>query len=52
MLSGDVSPSGEVLIYNEAGDHAGLQAAEIALNAGATVDIMTPTGPSRPRSWR
>jgi hypothetical protein len=30
------------LIYDEAGDHAGLQAAEIAMKAGATVEIMTP----------
>ena len=42
ILSGDVVPSGHVLIYDEAGDHAGLQAAEAALAAGATVEIMTP----------
>lgn len=42
VLSGDVVPSGEVLIYDEAGDHAGLQAAEVALNAGAKVEVMTP----------
>lgn len=35
-------PSGDVLIYDEAGDHAGLQAAEVALQAGARVEIMTP----------
>ncbi|CTQ33732.1 NADH:flavin oxidoreductase [Jannaschia rubra] len=42
ILTGDVVPSGHVLIYDEAGDHAGLQAAEVALKAGATVEIMTP----------
>ena len=42
ILSGDAAPSGDVLIYDEAGDHAGLQAAEVALNAGARVEIMTP----------
>ncbi len=42
ILSGDVKASGDVLIYDEAGDHAGLQAAEVALNAGARVEIMTP----------
>ena len=42
ILSGDVAPAENVLIYDEAGDHAGLQAAEVAMNAGAKVEIMTP----------
>ena len=42
ILSGDVKPSGSVLIYDEAGDHSGLQAAEMALAAGCTIEIMTP----------
>ncbi|EKE45277.1 oxidoreductase, FAD/FMN-binding family [Oceaniovalibus guishaninsula JLT2003] len=42
ILSGDVLPGGRVLIYDEAGDHAGLQAAEVALKSGAKVEIMTP----------
>ena len=42
ILSGDVKPSGSILIYDEAGDHTGLQAAEMAVNAGCTVEIMTP----------
>ena len=42
ILSGDVKPSGSVLIYDEAGDHSGLQAAEMAVAAGCTVEIMTP----------
>ncbi len=31
-----------MLVYDDAGDHAGLQAAEVAAQAGATVEIMTP----------
>ncbi|MBE1283538.1 MAG: NAD(P)-binding protein [Rhodobacteraceae bacterium] len=42
ILSGDVKPRGSVLIYDEVGDHAGLQAAEIVVGAGAEVEIMTP----------
>lgn len=42
ILSGDVKPSGSILIYDEAGDHAGLQAAEKAVAAGASVEVMTP----------
>ncbi len=42
ILSGDVKPARRILIYDEAGDHAGLQAAEIAAEAGAEVEVMTP----------
>jgi NADPH-dependent 2,4-dienoyl-CoA reductase/sulfur reductase-like enzyme len=42
IISGDVKPSAKVLIYDESGDHPALQAAEIAANAGASVEIMTP----------
>lgn len=42
IISGDVKPAAHVLIYDEAGDHPGLQAAEIAANAGAKVEVMTP----------
>jgi 2,4-dienoyl-CoA reductase-like NADH-dependent reductase (Old Yellow Enzyme family)/thioredoxin reductase len=42
IISGDVKPAGKILIYDEAGDHPALQAAEIATNAGASVEIMTP----------
>ncbi len=42
ILSGDVKPEGSVLIYDEAGDHAALQAAEMVVNAGAKVEVMTP----------
>ncbi|MFO6464568.1 FAD-dependent oxidoreductase [Jannaschia sp. KMU-145] len=42
VIAGDVVPAGRVLIYDEAGDHPGLMAAEIAAGAGAEVEIMTP----------
>jgi len=42
IISGDVKPAGKVLIYDESGDHPALQAAEIAADAGASVEIMTP----------
>ncbi len=42
IISGDVAPGTNVLVYDDAGDHAGLQAAEILASAGATVEIMTP----------
>jgi len=41
ILSGDVTASGRVLVFDEAGDHAGLQAAEIAADT-AEVEVMTP----------
>ncbi|MHA6645466.1 oxidoreductase [Mesorhizobium sp. A623] len=42
ILSGDVKPGTNVLIFDDAGDNAGLQAAEVLANAGAKVEIMTP----------
>ncbi|MGY6705454.1 oxidoreductase [Roseinatronobacter sp.] len=42
MIAGDVKPAGRVLVYDESGDHPGLMAAEIAANAGASVEVMTP----------
>ncbi|WIY26111.1 NADH:flavin oxidoreductase [Parasedimentitalea psychrophila] len=42
IISGDVKPAGTVLIYDESGDHPALQAAEVAANAEAVVEIMTP----------
>jgi len=41
IISGDVKPGTNVLIYDDAGDHAALQAAEIVAKAGAKVEIMT-----------
>ncbi|MGY6410061.1 MAG: oxidoreductase [Alkalilacustris sp.] len=42
ILSGDAKPGGRVLIHDEAGDHAGLQAAERLASGGAQVEILTP----------
>ena len=42
IIAGDVKPADHVLIYDESGDHPGLQAAEVAAEAGAKVEVMTP----------
>ncbi|MPV86030.1 NADH:flavin oxidoreductase [Ostreibacterium oceani] len=42
ILSGDVKPGNNVLVYDESGDHSGLQSAEMIAETGATVEIMTP----------
>ncbi|WP_421904902.1 FAD-dependent oxidoreductase [Mameliella sp.] len=42
IIAGDVKPGQNVLVYDESGDHPGLMAAEVAANAGATVEVMTP----------
>ncbi|MCK0140728.1 NADH:flavin oxidoreductase [Aliiroseovarius sp. F47248L] len=42
IISGDVKPADSLLIYDESGDHPGLQAAEIAALAGSKVEVMTP----------
>lgn len=42
ILSGDVAPGAEVLIFDDAGDHAGLQAADRLSAGGAVVEIVTP----------
>ena len=42
ILSGDVKPGSTVLLYDDAGDHTALQAAQVLAEAGAQVEIMTP----------
>ena len=42
ILSGDVKPGSNVLLYDDAGDHTALQAAQTLAEAGAKVEIMTP----------
>ena len=42
ILSGDVKPQQDVLVYDDAGDHAGLQAADVISATGARVEIVTP----------
>ncbi|MEX3955468.1 FAD-dependent oxidoreductase [Trinickia sp. EG282A] len=41
IICGDVKPAMNVLIYDDAGDHAALQAAETIALAGGHVEIMT-----------
>ena len=42
ILSGDAKPGKHVLLYDDAGDHAALQAADVIAQTGATLEIMTP----------
>jgi 2,4-dienoyl-CoA reductase-like NADH-dependent reductase (Old Yellow Enzyme family)/thioredoxin reductase len=42
ILSGSVKPGTNVLLFDDAGDHAALQAAEIICASGARLEIMTP----------
>lgn len=42
VISGDAKPTGSVLIYDNVGDHAGLQAAETLAYSGAEVELMSP----------
>lgn len=41
ILSGDAAPGAEVLVYDEAGDFTGLQAAETVAEAGGRVEVVT-----------
>lgn len=42
VLSGDVKPGQNVLIFDDAGDHAALQAADLISATGAAVEVVTP----------
>jgi NADPH-dependent 2,4-dienoyl-CoA reductase/sulfur reductase-like enzyme len=42
ILSGHVKPGTEVLLFDDAGDHTALQAAEVIAATGAAIEIMTP----------
>lgn len=42
ILSGAIKPGKNVLLFDDAGDHAALQAAEVIADAGAKLEIMTP----------
>lgn len=42
IIAGDERPGMHVLIYDDAGDHPALQAAEMIAASGAKVEIMTP----------
>jgi 2,4-dienoyl-CoA reductase-like NADH-dependent reductase (Old Yellow Enzyme family)/thioredoxin reductase len=42
ILSGDVKPGQNVLLFDDAGDHTALQATQLLTEAGSTVEVMTP----------
>jgi len=42
IISGGVQPGRDVLLFDDAGDHSALQAAEIIAASGARLEIMTP----------
>ena len=42
IISGDARPGSNVLVFDDAGDPAALQAAEIIAQSGAQVELMTP----------
>ncbi len=42
ILSGDVKPGANVLLFDDAGDHTALQAAQFIAEAGSRVEVMTP----------
>ncbi len=42
ILSGDAKPGASVLLYDDAGDHTAMQAAQLLAEAGSVVEVMTP----------
>jgi len=42
ILSGDVAPAGDVLLFDDNGGHPGMQAAEWIAEAGARLEIVSP----------
>ncbi len=42
IISGGTRPGSKVLLFDDAGDHAALQAAEVIAASGARLEIMTP----------
>ena len=42
IISGDIKPGNNVLVFDDAGDHAALQAIETIASTGAQVEMMTP----------
>ena len=42
VISGDVKPSGNILLFDNAGDHAAMQAAIFLTAAGSKVEMMSP----------
>jgi N-methyl-L-proline demethylase len=42
IIAGTAKPGSNVLLFDDAGDHAALQAAEVIASSGARLEIMTP----------
>ncbi len=42
VLGGEVTPTGDVLFYDDSGTHAALSAVEAIARSGATVEVVTP----------
>jgi NADPH-dependent 2,4-dienoyl-CoA reductase/sulfur reductase-like enzyme len=42
IISGEVEPLGEVLLYDDGADHPAMQAAEIIADSGARLEFVTP----------
>lgn len=42
IVAGAVKPAESVLVYDDSGGHQGMTAAEMAANAGATVELVSP----------
>jgi 2,4-dienoyl-CoA reductase-like NADH-dependent reductase (Old Yellow Enzyme family) len=42
VIGGDVSPTGEVLLYDDDGTHSAMTAAEILARSGARLEVVTP----------
>ncbi|MCH8177731.1 MAG: N-methylproline demethylase, partial [Proteobacteria bacterium] len=42
IISGDVKPAGDVMLYDDGADHPGMQAAEIIAKSGANLEYVTP----------
>jgi len=42
ILSGDVKPEANVLLFDDAGDHVAMQAAQMLADSGAEVEVITP----------
>jgi NADPH-dependent 2,4-dienoyl-CoA reductase/sulfur reductase-like enzyme len=42
ILSGDVKPAGEVLLFDDNGAHPGMAAAEFVAKSGATMELISP----------
>ena len=42
ILAGDVKPGQDVLLFDDAGDHSALQAAEVIAQSGARLEVATP----------